>query len=145
MNKWLLRFSQVLGLLLLVVTLTSALVPTTTTNERKTSLALRQIGHNYLTGCGDVTSRIPAVQERADGSLLLLLEQDIDYDTIAAITQRVLADVGIRRNYTLSLEDCATGEVFLGSFWNVNEGLVPGYGAACTGRDQEARCANISL
>lgn len=145
MNKWLLRFSQILGLLLLLVTLTSALVPTATTNERKTSLALRQIGHNYLVGCGDATSLIPAIQERADGSLLLVLEQDIDYDTIATITQTVLANAGIRRDYTLSLEDCATGEVFLGSFWNVTDGLQPGYGAACTGRDQEARCANISL
>jgi hypothetical protein len=145
MNKWLLRFSQVLGLLLLLVTLTSALVPASTTNERKTSLALRQIGHDYLAGCGDSTSRIPAVAETADGNLLLRLEQEIDYDTIARIARAVMASYGIRQDYTLALEDCTSGEIFLGSFWNADEGLLPGNSAACTGRDQEARCANLSI
>jgi len=147
MNKWLLRFSQVLGLVLLLVTLTSALVPTATTNERKTSLALRQIGHTYLAGCGDNTSRIPAVRERADGSLLLALEQTIDYDTVVSITRTVLTDFGIRRDFTLSLEDCESGEVFLGSFWRAEEVFVSasGDGAACLDRDQFPRCSNISL
>lgn len=147
MNKWLLRFSQVLGLGLLLITLTSALVPATTPPERKIALALRQIGHDYLSGCGDNTSRIPAVRERADGSLLLALEQDLDYDTIASIARSVLSDYGIRRNYTLSLEDCESGEIFLGSYWRAEDTFRPEeFGsAACTGRDQEARCANISL
>jgi len=145
MNKWLLRFSQVLGLAGLLLMLTGALVPAGTTGKRKTSLALRQIGHDYRAGRGDLTSRIPVVRERADGSLLLRLEQEIDYDTITRIARAVLITYGIRQDYTLALEDCASGEIFLGSFWSTDKVLMPGNTVACTGRDQDARCANVSL
>lgn len=147
MNPWLLRLAQALGLALLLVTLTSALLPTAPAEGEKTALALRQIGHDYLTQACDATSRIPAVIKRDNGSLLLKLERNIDYDTLVTITRAVLATYDIDRDYTLFLEDCATSEVFLGSFWESPFSLnsSPGEGGACMGRDQEFRCANISI
>ncbi len=147
MNKWLLRLTQATGLLLLLVTLTSALWPAPATEHQKTSLALRQIGHDYLTLVGDKTSQIPAVEAREDGVLLLRLERDIAYDTLNQLARRVLNDYGIRADYTLTLEDCGSGEVFLGSLW---PGVLQGEESmqddqACSGRDQTARCANIGF
>lgn len=144
MNKWLLRLTQAAGLLLLLLTLTSALWPEATDGSPKTALALRQIGHDYLSLTCDVTSRIPAVEEAEDGSLLLRLERTIAYDTLNQVARRVLADYGIRSDYTLSLEDCGSGDVFLGSLW---PGVLPNEAGlqegACSGRDQEMRCANV--
>ncbi len=147
MNKWLLRLTQATGLLLLLLTLTSALWPSPETGTEKTSLALRQIGHNYLTLICDSSSRIPAVEQREDGSLLLRLEQYVAYDTLNQIARDVLNEYGIRSDYTLSLEDCKSGETFLGSLW---PGVVQGENRllndqACMGRDQVTRCANITF
>jgi hypothetical protein len=149
MNKWLLRLSQTMGLLLVLLTLTSALWPAPPpTKDQKTSLALRQIGHNYLSLTGDVSSTIPAVEEGKDGTLLLRLEQAISYDTLNQVARAVLSDYGIRSDYTLTLEDCGSGEIFLGSLWpgvRANEEALSEGDAACAGRDQETRCANIGL
>ncbi|WP_187270883.1 winged helix-turn-helix domain-containing protein [Neolewinella aurantiaca] len=148
MNKWLLRLSRATGLMLVLLTLTSALWPAPpATRDQKTSLALRQIGHNYLSLLGDSTTRIPAVEENEDGTLLLRLEQKIAYDTLNRIARSVLADYDIRADYTLSLEDCSSGEVFLGSLWPGvrDDEYTDDSERACMGRDQENRCANIIL
>lgn len=148
MNKWLLRLSQATGLLLVLLTLTSALWPAPTAANQKNSLALRQIGHDYLSLIGDVSTRIPAVEEGDNGTLLLRLERNIVYDTLHQIARAVLSDYGIRADYTLTLEDCGSGKVFLGSLWpgvRADEGSHGEGDAACAGRDQKARCANIGL
>lgn len=145
MKQWMLRIGQLIGLVLLLVTLTATLRPTPVPDTRSESLALRQVGHDYLTLMGDVSSRIPAVVEREDGSLLLKLEQVLDYDTIAIIAKNVIPQHGIRRNYTLQLEDCVSGEVFLGSLWQTGIDNIFQSGPACMGREQEDRCANISI
>jgi hypothetical protein len=147
MNKWLLRLTQATGLLLLLLTLTSALWPSPETGTEKTALALRQIGHNYLSLIGDSSSRIPAVEQTEDGSLLLRLERDIAYDTLNQIARNVLNEYGIRSDYTLRLEDCGSGETFLGSLWpGVEQGEENLQNdQACTGRDQQTRCANIGF
>lgn len=148
MNKWLLRLAQATGLLLLLLTLTSALWPASEVGNQKTSLALRQIGHDYLTLMGDASSRIPAVEEGKDGFLLLRLERYIAYDTLNQIARSVLDDYGIRSDYALTLEDCRSGEVFLGSLWPgvlQDEERLEDDGQACSGRDQTTRCANIGF
>lgn len=112
------------------------------------SLALRQIGHDYLSLCGDVNSRIPAVRVRADGSMLLPLATDVDYDQLNEVTIQALLRYDIHQAYTLSLEDCASGEVFLGSLWPAPimlDAADEDATAACLGREQEARCANVVL
>lgn len=136
-----------MGLLLVLLTLTSALWPAPTAIDQKNSLALRQIGHDYLSLTGDVKTRIPAVEEGEDGTLLLRLERNIAYDTLNQIARTVLADYGILADYTLTLEDCGSGEVFLGSLWpgvRDNENTEAS-DKACMGRDQENRCANVGL
>lgn len=149
MQNWLLRWSPAFGLLLVLVTLTSTLAPTAPVGGHpQGALALRQIGHDYLSSLGDHHSTIPAVVPRPDGSLFLQLERHVDYDTISTITARVLDHFEITDSYTLSLEDCETGEVFLGGFWKgVREsGLSePGMEVACAERDQPIRCASLSI
>ncbi len=149
MRKWLYRLLPIIGLLLILITLTSALLPDGDQNRRKHSIALRQIGHDYLTATGDSTSLIPAVRERENGILFLALERDINYDKLVSITQNVVQRYDLNEAYTLSLEDCTSGEIFLGSLWPRQTNSAAAQDsfdtAACSGRDQEARCANISL
>jgi hypothetical protein len=149
MRNWLLRWSPAFGLGLVLVTLTSTLAPTAPVGGHpQGSLALRQIGHDYLSGLGDHRSTIPAVVQRPDGSLFLELERHLDYDTISAITAKVFDHFDITDSYTLSLEDCETGEVFLGGFWKGVNGLDlsdTGLEIACGNRDQPIRCASLSI
>ncbi|MFK8161163.1 MAG: helix-turn-helix domain-containing protein [Lewinella sp.] len=149
MQHWLLRWSPAFGLVLVLVTLTSTLAPTAPIGGHpQGALALRQIGHDYLSGLGDHHSTIPPVVHRPDGSLFLQLERHVDYDTIGMITASVFDHFEITDGYTLSLEDCDTGEVFLGGFWKgPNSSALSGNGfqVACAERDQPVRCASLSI
>ena len=141
------RLRQATGLLLLLLTLTSALWPAPRAEGERLALALRQIGHDYLTAAGDTSSTIPAVTQDDEGKLLLRLERHLAYDSLNRIARIVLADYGITADYTLTLEDCRSGQVFLGSLWpgvEVNE-VFGDNDAACLGRDQDERCANVGL
>jgi len=62
------------------------------------------------------------VEKTKDGTLLLRLERSISYDTLNQIARAVFADYGIQSDYTLTLEDCGSGDVFLGSLW---PGVIP--------------------
>lgn len=147
MKHWILRASQVIGLVLLLISLSAALRPNSQPDARKESLALRQLGHDYLIAVGDSTTRIPAITNSKEGALLLTLQRPIDYDTLATLCKAVLARYEIWQNYSLELEDCSSGIVFLGSLWSPNQATTDFFpsGAACMDRDQEARCANVSL
>lgn len=144
-----LRWSPALGLLLILITLTSTLAPGETgSGHPQGALALRQIAHDYLAAGCDTKSTIPAVITRPDGSFLLPLGRHISYDSVSLFAAAALQRFGITENYALSLEDCASGEVFLGGFWNkpLNTTIPTGdYGVACAERDQPVRCANLSL
>ncbi len=146
MKKWTQGGLFLLGGLLLVLGLSSALLPDAEQEDERYALALRQIAHDYLICEGDETSRIPAVKTQADGGLFLQLERNIDYTSLAQVASKAINQYGIRNSYSLSLEDCESGEVFLGNLW-VNPITDPmgETGIACSGRDQEERCANITL
>ncbi|OAV42742.1 winged helix-turn-helix domain-containing protein [Lewinella sp. 4G2] len=146
MQQWVLRLSRVIGLALLLVTLTGALWPEGENQPVTLDLVVRQLGHDYLLARGDSTSRIPAVV-REDGSYLLRLSAEVDYDLLAATAPITFAKAGLNQGYSLTLTDCASGEVFLGSAFP-----APGFAGelvsgqpACIGRDQEARCANARV
>jgi hypothetical protein len=149
MLNWLLRWSPAFGLVIVLVTLSSTLAPTAPIGGHpQGALALRQIGHDYLSGLGDQRSTIPAVVHRSDGSLFLQLERHLSYDTISAIAAQVFNHFNITDSYTLSLEDCETGEVFLGGFWKGVNGLElieTDLDIACAERDQPVRCASLSI
>lgn len=147
MQRWLSRLLSSLGLLLIVLSLTSVLQPVQTVRVADPGLLLRQVGHTYLQTTGDSTSLIPPVEELTEGGFLLRLEREIDYDLLGIVTQQVLRDQEVRQEYELRLTDPETGEVFLGGFWPdpllVDAGLNTEM--ACSGRDQEARPANVRL
>lgn len=146
MQQLFLRLAQAVGLLLLLVFLTSALLPAPGAGADVRALAVRQIGHDYLISVGDSTSRIPVVVRAEDGSLSLRLSRQIDYDTLSRVARRALLRYGVDQRYTLALEDCGSGEVFLGSQWSsAYATTATETGAACTGRDQEERCGNVRL
>lgn len=148
MKKLLSRFLPGLGLFLVFLSLMSALRPDPEADRRAHALSLRQIGHDYLSAIGDSTSRIPAVENVEEDIYRLRLSCDLDYDQLADVTAAVLAKMTIREDYRLTLEDCETGEDFLGSYWANPLGsssFDPMADAACTGRDQESRCADFRL
>lgn len=149
MYNLLLRWSPALGLLLILVTLTSTLAPGgPDSGHPQGALALRQIAHDYLTARCDTKSTIPPVVVRPDGSFFLPLGQHLDYDSVITFAAAALQRLDINRDYTLELEDCASGEVFLGGFWKAPTADTPGNTSseiACGGRDQPVRCANLSL
>ncbi|SEQ23662.1 winged helix-turn-helix domain-containing protein [Neolewinella agarilytica] len=146
MKKWTQGGLFLLGGLLLLLGLSSALLPDAEQEDERYALALRQIAHDYLICEGDETSRIPAVRTQADGGLFLQLERNIDYTSLAEVASKAINRYGIRNSYSLSLEDCESGEIFLGNLW-VDPVTDPTgqTGIACGGRDQEERCANITL
>jgi hypothetical protein len=152
MKQWLSRLLPGLGIVLIVLSLMSALRPDPDADTRLHALALRQVGHDYLSIMGDTTSRIPAVETMEDGSYRLKLGLDISYDTLADITRAVLVRMQIREDYQLTLEDCETGETFLGSFWespfllglDEEQGMAP-FGGACLTRDQIPHCADFRM
>jgi hypothetical protein len=138
----------VLGALLLVLSLTSILQTSQQVDERKVRMAIRQIGHEYLLSEGDEKSTVPAVEKSGELSFVLPLARAIEYDSVMAITQQVLAKFDLKQPYSLALLSCGDGQEFLGAFFDfttntrINSNLDE---AACRDRDQEARCANLSL
>ncbi len=143
MKQWMLRLCPAVGLVLVLVTLTSVLWPQPLPDTNKNALAVRQVGHDYLRAMGDSTSLIPAVREREDGSLVLPLGRCIDYDDLLAACTLAMEQYGIRQAYTLALEDYISGEIFLGSL--IYPFPTEFDAVACGGRDQEDRLANISI
>lgn len=142
MRTWFSRLLPAVGLLLILLSLTSVLRPGPPVREGDADLLLRQIGHEYLRAGCDSTSRIPAVRKNADGSYLLPLALNIDYDLLGEITRTVLLRSGVNQEYTLRLQDSRTDEVFLGAHWPMPGHDSPG-DIACTGRDQEDRPSDV--
>lgn len=145
MNRALAFVAIGLGLVLLLLSVTrgKALVPLW--NKEQEPLILRQIGHEYLRCMGDSTSTLPAVTTHQKGGYLLRLEQSVDYDQLVATAAVVMDRLPTKVGYSLSLADCQSEEVFLGSF---SPAVAPAGGTnapSCTGRDQPERCANILL
>jgi len=141
MKKWLTPLLPVVGLLLIAVSLSVVRSGPVRDDSRRGELALRQIGHDYLNAVGDTRGLVPAVNHREDGSLLLPLELDVNYDTLVAVTARVVTRNEITVGYNLWLEDCLTATTFLGAFFP--HGRRSSDNPACSGRDQTPRCANV--
>lgn len=145
MKTWFSRLLPVVGLVLIVLSLTSALRPDPPVREVDAHLLLRQIGHEYLRADCDSTSRIPAVKENTDGSLLLPLSRVIDYNLLGEVARKVLLRREVNQEYTLRLQDAQTNEVFLGAHWPEAHLYTTEFAGniACTDRDQEARPSDI--
>lgn len=138
----------VFGALLLLLSLTSILQSDQQVDERKVRMALRQIGHEYLLSQQDKDSTVPAVEKSGELSFTLPLGREMKYDSVMVVTQRVLTRFGLRQPYSLALISCDDGKEFLGTFFDFSTGARIATNlddAACGGREQEARCAHLSL
>lgn len=142
MKIWLPRLLPVLGLILIVLSVTSILRPAPATDVAGLNLAFRQIGHEYLLASCDSTSRIPAVEELADGTLLLRTRRYIDYKLLAEVAQAEMVRSGYTGEYQLTLTDSESNDIFLGGVWIVGRASDA---VACLDRDQEQRAADIRL
>lgn len=142
MKIWLPRLLPVFGLVLIVLSVTSVFRPAPSNDVTGLHLTLRQIGHNYLLAACDSTSRIPAVEELPDGTLLLRTRRFVDYSLVAEVAQAEMVRSGYTGEYQLTLTDSESNDIFLGGIWMVgrNSNAV-----ACLDRDQEQRPADIRL
>ncbi|MGB3546154.1 MAG: winged helix-turn-helix domain-containing protein [Saprospiraceae bacterium] len=147
MKQWMLRLTPAIGLVLILVMLTSVLWPQPLPDTHTNALAVRQVGHDYLRAVGDSTSLIPAVRDLGEGKFVLPLGRCIDYDELIEVSKRVMRHYAINLTYTLALEDDTSGKVFLGSLFYppANEELAEAASAACSERDREDRPANIRI
>ena len=147
MQQWIVRSCQVTGLIILLVTLTGTLWPDHAERPLPLDLLTRQLGHDYLLATGDATSLIPPVINHPDGRYELRLSDTVDYDLLAATALSTFGKAELNRGYTIELNDCLTQESFLGAAFS-NPGfteLATLSDAACIGRDQQARCANVMV
>ncbi|MBC6993719.1 winged helix-turn-helix domain-containing protein [Neolewinella lacunae] len=150
MNQWIYRTLWAIGLLLIGLGTSSVLRPDSATEDPRYALALRQIAHDYLTANGDCDSVIPPVEKMADGRYLLPFGQELDYTQLLDLAPQSMRYYNIQQPYSLTLEDCNTGEVFLGSllpsvFLTEPVPILPLDGVACYGREQDERCAHLAI
>jgi hypothetical protein len=110
--------------------------------SERVNLALRQTAHHLLAAAGDRTSEIAPVEHPESGLWLVRLEHNFDYDSLPPILKKALRDHRIERDYSVSVLDCAAGELMLGyaSDWRSDVGEVP-----CGGRSQTAGCYNLQI
>jgi hypothetical protein len=110
--------------------------------SERVNLALRQTAHHLLLAAGDRTSEIPPVEHVESGLWLVRLERNFDYDSLPPILKKALNDHHIQRDYSVSVWDCAAGELMLGyaADWRTDVGDVP-----CGGRAQTAGCYNLQI
>ena len=147
MKQWAERLCLAVGGALVLLTLTGVFSSAPTQEPVDHELIVRQLGHDYLRTVGDSTSRIPPIRRRADETLTLQTAGFVAYDTLITIARRTFRQAGITAGYTLGIEDCRTGDLLLGSVFPppTNQQVFEPGDAACVGRDQDDRCANIVI
>ncbi|MFN0015707.1 MAG: winged helix-turn-helix domain-containing protein [Saprospiraceae bacterium] len=110
--------------------------------SEKINLALRRTAHQLLTEAGDSTSRIPPVQQIAQGIWLVRLERTFNYDRLPELLQASFDLHGVGTDYDVAVLRCSDGELQLG--YNAvdvaKDSTVP-----CGGRDIEAGCRNLQV
>ena len=108
----------------------------------KVNLALRRTADGLLRASGDSTSRIPAIEQAAEGVWRVRLEQPFEYEQLPALLQASLDLHGIRQPYEVAVRRCDDAVVVLGyhqlDFLQKND--VP-----CNGRDVAAGCQYIEI
>ncbi len=147
MKQWAERLCLAVGGALVLLTLIGVFSSAPTQEPVDHELIVRQLGHDYLRTVGDSTSRIPPISEGANEALILRTGSFVAYDTLAKVARQTFRQAGITSGYTLSIEDCQSGNILLGSvFPPPVEQYVSAPGeTACIGRDQEDHCANIVI
>jgi DNA-binding winged helix-turn-helix (wHTH) protein len=110
--------------------------------EEKANLALRRTGHRLLLASGDSTSRITAVKKTAEGTYVLQLSREFNYNQLPSLLQESLDLHGIKTNYDVAVIDCKTNELQLGyNFIDYSKSKE----VACIGREQLMGCNNVKV
>lgn len=109
--------------------------------SQQVNLAIRQAADRLFDLAGDTSSMIPPVEEVSAGEYVLRLENNFAYDSLPALLEGALTQLGIDEPYYVTVNDCLNNLLMLGySQEAFKEGKV-----ACNGREQKAGCYNLSV
>lgn len=110
---------------------------------KKTNIIIREMGHQLLLQAGDRTSRVLPVSEMKEGTFQLRFEQSLvfDHDSLIVLSQRLLSKSQFPAGYTVTVHDCADGEIIYGFQMNNSAPDI----LACEGRVQPAGCYIIEF
>lgn len=107
----------------------------------RVNLALRRSADQLLRIEGDLSSRIPAVEQLNDSTWRVKIEQEIAYDSLPYVLQSSFLNHGIAGNYTVTLKKCEDETIDLGfQAIDIIQGTV-----ACQGRAFPEGCHFIEV
>lgn len=111
--------------------------------SKKANLLIRQIGDKLLRQAGDDTSSVLPVTEIQEGTFLLKLENEFvfSHDSLMALTKSLLSQKSFPKGYTVTVHDCAKGDIVYGFQVNHSSPSI----LACKGRQQAAGCYTIEF
>jgi DNA-binding winged helix-turn-helix (wHTH) protein len=107
-------------------------------------IILRRIGHEVLLQSGDSTSRVLPVKKISANEYQVSFENDLTFqpDSLVNITQRLLSNDPLARDYVVNVLQCADDSVTYGYAISENkkDDIV-----ACIGRRQPVACYKINI
>ena len=107
-------------------------------------ILLRRIGHELLLQSGDKTSRVLPVKKIAENEYQIRFENEFAFqtDSLVNITQRLLAQDPLARDYVVNVVNCGNTNVAYGYAISKNkkDDIVP-----CKGRKQPKACYVINI
>jgi DNA-binding winged helix-turn-helix (wHTH) protein len=107
-------------------------------------IMLRRIGHEVLLQSGDSTSRVLPVKKISANEYQVSFEKDLTFqpDSLVNITQRLLSNDPLARDYVVNVLQCADDSVTYGYAISKNkkDDIV-----ACIGRRQPVACYKINI
>jgi hypothetical protein len=107
-------------------------------------VTLRRIGHEMLLQSGDSTSRVLPVKKIAANEYQVSFEKELTFqpDSLVNITQRLLSNDPLARDYVVNVLNCADDSVTYGYAISKNkkDDIV-----ACIGRRQPIACYRINI
>jgi len=111
-------------------------------SPEKINLALRRTADGLLRASGDSASRIPAIEQTAEGVWRVRLEQPFSYEQLPALLQASLDLHGIRQPYEVAVRRCADATIDLGyhQLDFLQKDVVP-----CGGREMPEGCHYIEV
>ncbi len=131
---------------LLIVAILSWWPSTTYGSEMAASeninLALRRTADRLLRASGDLTSRIPPVEQTSEKVWRIQLRQTFDYDSLPHLLQASMEQYGIKDAYTVAVRRCEDDVIDLGYHQQdfIQDTMVP-----CLGRETPEGCHYIEV
>lgn len=143
-NRWVMGSGIVTAMIALFLIASSfAKHPERDLRAKQTNIIVREIGHQLLQQAGDRTSRVLPVTEIKEGTFQLRFESGLvfDHDSLIALSRRLLPKSQFSSGYTVTVHECANGEIVYGFQMNPSTPDI----LACEGRIQPAGCYIIEF